>query len=824
MKHKNALLSFVVLFSLLFTSCDPSGTNIIKREGYDAHINSYTNEETFYDATEIYLDVTYANQTTERIDKTKLTLSLLDKNSKNYDIHKTLESGNYIVTASYKNADPYKYTIEVKSTKKTLKRISVSRTTEVDYFVNTEIPKSDVKVIATFEMPGEQSLVNEEVYDFEFGEYDNSTEGTKVINVYYTFGNKTSEGSFHATFIDPKLVNIEAMCLHDIGLGDVLANEDFQVFATFNNGLSNQVYNFVIKEYSTSTVGNKLVSIEYTNKDITKSCSAPFVVVDYVLTSIEASYIGDKYVGDSLKNSDFLVIGKYEKREDKEISNFKIGTYDKHLEQQEIIISFMCGEFTFSDTCIVNLKVKELTAIEINATNVELGNGKTKNLAIIFYPSDATYKDITWSSSNESVATVTDEGVVVASSSAKEGSKAMITARSVKYPSIFSSCEIIISNQNVASWTILIYLCGANLESNYSAATIDLKEIVSVSNKPKDIHIAIQTGGAKNWDPYFGINSEYNQRWHVENQQLVKDNDRVYGEYIPMTRTKTLRDFIVWGYETYPADKIGLILWNHGGAMDGVCMDEKDSKDSLTNDEVKEALSSSPAIYQNLEFIGYDACLMAVQDVIEFNSGFAKYLVASEELTETAGWDYSMWLKTLYSKETSINILKRIVTSYISSNAGPSIENYQTLSIIDLSKMDNYKDTFENLASKLGSIMTKDKWTIFKDILIDKTTKFGYDEVYGYWYDIYDVGSFISCLQNDTAFKNDLKQELISLSSALSSLVLYNQYGGKYQSGQVSGMTLFCPVFSKGNVAYYKDSGVYTNFETWRALCYQYLN
>ena len=43
-----------------------------------------------------------------------------------------------------------------------------------------------------------------------------------------------------------------------------------------------------------------------------------------------------------------------------------------------------------------------------------------------------------------------------------------------------------------------------------------------------------------------------------------------------MGEAETLADFLEWGVQTYPADKMGLILWNHGsGSINGVCFDEQ---------------------------------------------------------------------------------------------------------------------------------------------------------------------------------------------------------------------------------------------------------
>jgi hypothetical protein len=56
----------------------------------------------------------------------------------------------------------------------------------------------------------------------------------------------------------------------------------------------------------------------------------------------------------------------------------------------------------------------------------------------------------------------------------------------------------------------------------------------------------------------------------------------------------------------FPADKYGLILWNHGGgSIAGY------GYNSLTLLELNMALEKTQAANTKLEFIGFDACLMA---------------------------------------------------------------------------------------------------------------------------------------------------------------------------------------------------------------------
>lgn len=48
------------------------------------------------------------------------------------------------------------------------------------------------------------------------------------------------------------------------------------------------------------------------------------------------------------------------------------------------------------------------------------------------------------------------------------------------------------------SWTIFVYICGSNLESDGGAATLDINEMCSATASDK-VRFVIETGGAEQW-------------------------------------------------------------------------------------------------------------------------------------------------------------------------------------------------------------------------------------------------------------------------------------------------------------------------------------
>ena len=190
------------------------------------------------------------------------------------------------------------------------------------------------------------------------------------------------------------------------------------------------------------------------------------------------------------------------------------------------------------------------------------------------------------------------------------------------------------------SWTIFVYLCGTDLESKMfqgGNGTRDLKEMMAATANSK-VRFVIQTGGTKFWHNS-QVDEDKNQRFVIENGKLVKVEE---GGKANMGKSSTLADFLKWGVKNFSAEKMGVVLWDHGGgSITGVCYDENEDWDALTLRELDAALLS---VYQTMtdkfEFIGMDACLMGTAETANIAASYARYMIASEEMEAGAGWDY----------------------------------------------------------------------------------------------------------------------------------------------------------------------------------------
>ena len=429
--------------------------------------------------------------------------------------------------------------------------------------------------------------------------------------------------------------------------------------------------------------------------------------------------------------------------------------------------------------------------------------------------------------------------------------KRIIVAGLTSLALLLSGCTLNIGSKK-DKYTIMVYMCGADLESGYDGystdpqnaglASGDIFEMCSASNKPKDVNVIIQTGGAMAWKNG-KIDAKKLQRWHIEDGALVKDED--LPKYSCMGFSSTFQDFLEWGLTKYPAKKTGVIMWNHGGAMQGVCFDERYNGDGLLSSEVTKALEGA---FQNtgrkekLEWIGYDACLMQVQDIAEANSDYFNYMVAAQESEGGDGWAYNKWLDNLYKGETTKQILTEICDTFVDQYG--TKHNDQTLSALDLSKMSEYKTAWESLASKISTTIT-DKTefqNMMKTVNTYGTTWYSANDLYsmglstspssqdyygnyglvqeGQYYVDYGYNSFGTFDVKD--FLNKLETKYTTLSSdtskvkaAYNNMLVYNKAGD--DAGQSNGLCLFFPMHERCRATTYYSLKE-TRFANWKAV------
>lgn len=338
--------------------------------------------------------------------------------------------------------------------------------------------------------------------------------------------------------------------------------------------------------------------------------------------------------------------------------------------------------------------------------------------------------------------------------------------------------------------TVMVYMCGADLESEYGAATADLTEMAYATHSDA-VNVVVQTGGATTWNNSI-VSGEYNQRYLITDESLtVLDRNCGKGS---MTDPDTLSDFISWGKEAYPANRYILILWDHGGgSLGGYGYDENYPNDeAMSVSEIEDALNEADVQF---DIVGFDACLMANVETALAVEPNADYLIASEETEPGEGWYYTDWLSTL-AKNPSVpttELGKIIIDDFIEHNDS---DDSLTLSMVDLAEFS-------------GTV--PEKFNAFSDTLKDAVQSDAYESVVkarGGAKDFYSSGSIDQIDLMDFC-ENLNTEESLALKEVLQECVKYNR---AVNSSNSYGISIYFPYKNGQNVSaavsLYNDIGM----------------
>lgn len=245
--------------------------------------------------------------------------------------------------------------------------------------------------------------------------------------------------------------------------------------------------------------------------------------------------------------------------------------------------------------------------------------------------------------------------------------------------------DIPLEEQGNASdtYTLMLYMCASDLESECGFATEDLNEIM-YGYTAGNLNVIVQTGGTAEWQNTV-VADDRCQRYQVTEDGLELVDDSLGMQN--MADSATLTDFIQYCSSNYAADHYGLVLWDHGGGVvGGYGYDENFGGDSMSLTEMSRALGDASV---HLDMLGFDACLMANFETCLMAAPYADYLIASEEPEPGCGWYYTDWIGKL-SENCGIppkRYGRQIIDDYITESGWDSPSMYSTLGMFDLQQV-----------------------------------------------------------------------------------------------------------------------------------------
>ncbi len=331
-------------------------------------------------------------------------------------------------------------------------------------------------------------------------------------------------------------------------------------------------------------------------------------------------------------------------------------------------------------------------------------------------------------------------------------------------------------------WTLLLFMNGKNDLQEY--VDIGLKQLEQVAH-PESINVIAQAGKL-DWPT-------------VKRLKISKASTTVLQDLgaSDMGDAKTLKDFIHWGVENYPARHYLLILWDHGY---GWHADEEDDTpvkpgtwDISTDDTTQHTITTlefaavvedfSKLIGRKIDIVSSDACFMASLEVAYELTPYVDYYLGSEDLEPESGWPYhhilEQWAKNANPSPEVIG--KIIADEYVKYHELGTEVPYGAVSysVMNLSKMNAFIEAFRTLSAALLTLANPKP---FLELGM-KAENFAFED-YVDWGDLakkYGTGPLTP----------GLASPLIQASAAYHSLVIYNR--GTEEFKNATGASIWFP-------------------------------
>ncbi len=210
------------------------------------------------------------------------------------------------------------------------------------------------------------------------------------------------------------------------------------------------------------------------------------------------------------------------------------------------------------------------------------------------------------------------------------------------------------------TWTLLLFLNGDNDLERWALGDVNEMEAVGSSDRT---NVVVQLDRSPE-------QSDGDGDWSGARRYLVTadDDPRTIGSpvlaelgEVDSGSVDAVLDFVEWGVAAYPADRVALVLWDHGDGWSlgpqppddewrkGISDDySSGSVLSVAAGDLTEVAAGAAAVLgRPLDLFGFDACTMQQWEVATSVAPFAEFMVASQDYEGTDGWPYDTVLTEL---------------------------------------------------------------------------------------------------------------------------------------------------------------------------------
>lgn len=308
-------------------------------------------------------------------------------------------------------------------------------------------------------------------------------------------------------------------------------------------------------------------------------------------------------------------------------------------------------------------------------------------------------------------------------------------------------------------WTWIVYVAAANNLEDYAYDDLNEMEQAELPEGVQIVALVDTTGTDGSHSEWTGDGFRYIVQ-HDSDPLRVTSPSTNLGE-TDSGDWNTLKGFVDWSVANYPANRYGVILWDHGSGfkspgasrppIKGICWDD-DSGSHIATSEMPTALAGLPNGMADI--FQMDACLMGMAEVAYEMRDAAAYCIGSEENVPGMGNDYADLFARLGADSTQPN--EKLAVDFVDSYAayyGPNGWGDETMAAVDCSKMEGVAtaaDDFATLALGAWTGNTPSQWSQ----VLGQVTSFGDPE----YRDMHHLGGLSLTTLTDQALANSAAQ------------------------------------------------------------------
>lgn len=213
-------------------------------------------------------------------------------------------------------------------------------------------------------------------------------------------------------------------------------------------------------------------------------------------------------------------------------------------------------------------------------------------------------------------------------------------------------------------WTVLVYLNAANDLSSFSLPNVNQMERIADNDQVRFVVQWKMASGSFNGSfqpPFTGV-----RRYLVRPDdtsaivsELIADNlTNSQGQPLDMGDWRTLREFVQWGQENFPAKRTALVIWNHGNGWQRRPVDEQPTRAFSYDDQYGTSIKvwelTNALQGTNLEILAWDASLMQMMEVAYEARDLVPYVVGSQESPPAEGYPYDVVFRPFRDNPTAL--------------------------------------------------------------------------------------------------------------------------------------------------------------------------